>query len=71
MASSCGSCGGGGGGRTAGASSPRKGLASRNKALPWVHTSPRGAVARYKTEPEARSAMKVFGGSVEERTGSA
>lgn len=63
----CGPCGGG-----SGASSVRKGVkatrvASRSGKLPWAHISPRGAVARYKTEDEANSAMKLFGGEVEKR----
>lgn len=42
-------------------------VASRSGKLPWAHISPRGAVARYKTEDEANSAMKLFGGEVEKR----
>ena len=43
-------------------------VASRSGKLPWAHISPRGAVARYKTEDEAKAAVKLFGGKHEMRT---
>lgn len=65
----CGSCGGGA--RSSGARKgvkPSTRVASRSGKLPWAHISPRGAVARYKTEDEAKAAVKLFGGTHEKRT---